>query len=248
MMNTATPKWASCIPRKLLGRLARRAGHDRSVWVRLNRSHRPCATVTTIHTTMATPSITSNDIWPVTKGTATAVITATAPAHLRRRATSGTLAFFHFATGPTPIRNTTKAMMGMKMELKYGAPTEILLDWPSTPNATSPSTIKGAVVPSSTVPAATANITLLASSRDSRENHSKLPPRPTFGARQATKAREPPTTANKKVRMNQPRSRTQVRNIHATVVQGRDQRAHVASSLPPNSAAMAKAKATEKPT
>src|SRR3569833_3315249 len=102
MMNTATPKWASCIPRKLLGRLARRAGHDRSVWVRLNRSHRPCATVTTIHTTMATPRITSNDIWPVTKGTATAVITATAPAHLRRRATSGTRAGGRGAAGPAP--------------------------------------------------------------------------------------------------------------------------------------------------
>src|SRR3569623_1866000 len=45
-----------------------------------------------------------------------------------RRAPSGMLAFFHFATGPMPIRNTTKVMMGMKMALKYGAPTEILLD------------------------------------------------------------------------------------------------------------------------
>jgi len=39
-----------------------------------------------------------------------------------------------------------------------------------------------------------------------------------------------------------------VRNAQATVVQGRDQRAQVASSLPPSSAAMAKANATEKPT
>jgi hypothetical protein len=39
-----------------------------------------------------------------------------------------------------------------------------------------------------------------------------------------------------------------VRNIQATTVQGRVQRAHSASSLPPISAAMAKAKATEKPT
>ena len=34
----------------------------------------------------------------------------------------------------------------------------------------------------------------------------------------------------------------------AVVVHGRDQRAHAASSLPDRSAAMAKAKATEKPT
>ena len=38
------------------------------------------------------------------------------------------------------------------------------------------------------------------------------------------------------------------RNAQATVVHGRDQRAQVASSLPPSSAAMAKANATEKPT
>src|SRR5664279_1235984 len=39
-----------------------------------------------------------------------------------------------------------------------------------------------------------------------------------------------------------------VRNDHATVVHGRDQRAHVASRRPPISAASAKEKATEKPT
>ena len=39
-----------------------------------------------------------------------------------------------------------------------------------------------------------------------------------------------------------------VRKIQAAVVHGRVQRAQVASSLPPISAAMAKAKATEKPT
>ena len=39
-----------------------------------------------------------------------------------------------------------------------------------------------------------------------------------------------------------------VRKLHATVVHGRDQRAHVASSRPPSSAAMANEKATEKPT
>ena len=39
-----------------------------------------------------------------------------------------------------------------------------------------------------------------------------------------------------------------VRNIHATVVHGRDQRAHVASRRPDSSAAIAKANATEKPT
>ncbi len=39
-----------------------------------------------------------------------------------------------------------------------------------------------------------------------------------------------------------------VRNIQATVVHGRDQRAQAASRRPPISAAMAKAKATEKPT
>jgi len=38
-----------------------------------------------------------------------------------------------------------------------------------------------------------------------------------------------------------------VRKHHAIVVTG-DQRAHVASSLPPSSAAIAKANATEKPT
>ena len=39
-----------------------------------------------------------------------------------------------------------------------------------------------------------------------------------------------------------------VRNDHAAVVHGRDQRAHVASSLPPISAAIANANATENPT
>ena len=39
-----------------------------------------------------------------------------------------------------------------------------------------------------------------------------------------------------------------VKNTHATVVHGRDQRAQVASSLPDSNAAKAKAKATEKPT
>jgi hypothetical protein len=39
-----------------------------------------------------------------------------------------------------------------------------------------------------------------------------------------------------------------VRNIQAVVVHGRDQRAHVASSLPPSSAAIAKANTTENPT
>jgi hypothetical protein len=39
-----------------------------------------------------------------------------------------------------------------------------------------------------------------------------------------------------------------VRNIQATVVHGRDQRAQVASSRPERSAATAKANATEKPT
>jgi hypothetical protein len=39
-----------------------------------------------------------------------------------------------------------------------------------------------------------------------------------------------------------------VRKIHAVVVQGRDQRAHAASSRPESSAAIANANATEKPT
>ena len=39
-----------------------------------------------------------------------------------------------------------------------------------------------------------------------------------------------------------------VRKIHAAIVHGRVQRAHVASRLPPISAATAKANATEKPT
>ena len=39
-----------------------------------------------------------------------------------------------------------------------------------------------------------------------------------------------------------------VKNIQATVVQGRVQRAQVASKLPPIKAAIAKAKATENPT
>ncbi len=38
------------------------------------------------------------------------------------------------------------------------------------------------------------------------------------------------------------------RKAQATRVQGRDQRAQAASRRPPSSAAMAKAKATEKPT
>jgi hypothetical protein len=39
-----------------------------------------------------------------------------------------------------------------------------------------------------------------------------------------------------------------VRNTQAVVVQGRDQRAQAASSRPDNSAAIANANATEKPT
>ncbi len=39
-----------------------------------------------------------------------------------------------------------------------------------------------------------------------------------------------------------------VRKIQATVVHGRDQRAHAASSRPPSSAAIANENATENPT
>src|SRR3569833_877475 len=53
---------------------------------------------------------------------------------------------------------------------------------------------------------ATVNSTLLASSKDSREKKSKLPPKPTLGARQANSANEPPTTMIRKARMNMPRS------------------------------------------
>src|SRR5437763_16947474 len=46
----------------------------------------------------------------------------------------------------------------------------------------------------------------------------------------------------------EPSAMPTVRKHHATVVQGRDQGAQAASSRPERSAAMAKAKATEKPT
>ena len=62
------------------------------------------------------------------------------------------------------------------------------------------------MVPSSTAAAATTSSTLLANSIDSRETGSKLPPKPTRGARQANTASEPPTTSTKKPRMNTPRA------------------------------------------
>src|SRR2546427_7817765 len=86
-------------------------------------------------------------------------------------ASSGRLVRFQRASGPTPIRNSAGAISGTNTASKYGGPTEIL----PAPSASSTS---GESVPSITETAATASSTLLASSADSREASSKLPPQP----------------------------------------------------------------------
>ena len=60
-------------------------------------------------------------------------------------------------------------------------------------------------VPSNTDIAATANNTLLANRKLSRETTPNLPPRPTVGARQANSANEPPITITRNAKINTPR-------------------------------------------
>src|SRR6266705_7177892 len=99
-----------------------------------------------------------------------------AKAQRRRAAISGRSAFFQRASGPIPMRKSAGAISGTNTVAKYGGPTEIL----PRPDASSASGYK---VPSNTEPAAAANITLFASSIDSREIGSNPPPRPIRGAR-----------------------------------------------------------------
>ena len=53
---------------------------------------------------------------------------------------------------------------------------------------------------------ATTSRILLVSRKDSLETRSNLPPKPTFGARQANNANEPPMTITRKASMNTPRA------------------------------------------
>ena len=57
-----------------------------------------------------------------------------------------------------------------------------------------------------------------------------------------------PPQPNSSYAHHEPRAMPAVKKDQATVVQGRDHRAQAASNCPDNKAAMAKAKATEKPT
>ena len=60
-------------------------------------------------------------------------------------------------------------------------------------------------MPSNTAAAATTNITLLPSSKVSRESNEKRAPRPTLGARHAYKASDAPTTIVRNAKIKSPR-------------------------------------------
>ena len=111
---------------------------------------------------------------------------------------SGRLACFHRASGPIPIRNSAGVISGTNTALKYGGPTDCL----ASPSA---STNNGHSVPNSTAPAAARSSTLLVSSIVSRDTSSNRSPKPTFGARHAYRASEPPITIARNTRMNAPR-------------------------------------------
>ena len=111
---------------------------------------------------------------------------------------SATLSFFQRAYEPSTMKNNTGSMMGANTELKYGGPTD------SLPRL-SASTISGYKVPSSTAAAAVVSKTLLTSRKVSRDISAKAPPARTLLARMANKVSEPPTTTDRKSRMNTPR-------------------------------------------
>src|ERR1044072_9033282 len=98
----------------------------------------------------------------MTKGSATAVTTLITNAQRSRCASSGRLAFFQRANGPSPIKNIAGAINGTNTRLKYGGPTDSL----PMPSA---STINGYNVPSNTEPAATVSSTLFESNSRSEE-------------------------------------------------------------------------------
>src|ERR1044072_2029323 len=90
------------------------------------RSHRFTTIVPTIQTASNSPKLTRHFQPPLTNGSATALTTLITNAQRNRFASSGRLAFFQRATGPSPIKNIAGAINGTNTRLKYGGPTESL--------------------------------------------------------------------------------------------------------------------------
>src|SRR5215471_2028747 len=157
-----------------------------------------CSAVATIQTANNSPRLARHFQPPMTNGKTTAIIKLIANAHFKRTASSGSLARFQRAIGPTPIRNIAGAISGTNTVLKYGGPTESLPRLSASINS-------GYNVPNKTDPAATISRTLFVSSKDSRERSSNFDPSPTCFARQAYKQSEPPITTVRNPRIKVPR-------------------------------------------
>ena len=90
------------------------------------RSRTLTTVVATIHAASRRPKLTIGVHLPAANGSSSAVTRLTASAHLSRCQRSGSVACFHRASGPTPIRNTSGVISGTNTVSKYGGPTEIL--------------------------------------------------------------------------------------------------------------------------
>src|SRR5690625_459652 len=192
--NTATPRWAMCMPIQLRGCASKPL---RVARIRLKI---PITTAVEIHAASAIPNATSADHLPYKKGTPTPATTATKRGRFNCFNTSRSFALFQFATGPTAIRSNAGTIRGTNTRLKYGGPTEIL----PIPSASIKS---GYSVPSRTAPAATDSKTLLTKRSGTREESTDSPHKPVCDARSANKSKhEPPPTAQS-ISRNAPRRR-----------------------------------------
>src|SRR5262249_40375357 len=113
-------------------------------------------------------------------------------------ASSGRLARFQRASGPTPMRNSAGVISGTNTASKYGGPTEIL----PAPSASSAS---GDSVPRDTVPAPAASSPLLGKKRDSLEKTENAPPSPMRDVRHAYSASAPPIKIMNRPKIKIPR-------------------------------------------
>ena len=106
---------------------------------------------------------------------------------------------FHDSIGPTAMATTMGVISGKNTELKKGGPTDTL-------PISSASAISGYSVPSSTVAAPVAIITLLNSRLPSRDSGANSPPDCMAGARTAYSTKDPPTITSSSSKMNAPRA------------------------------------------
>src|SRR6185503_9427804 len=188
MMNTPMPAWASSMPAKALVILVL----DRNLTIRAARAP------PRIQNASSKPKLVSKAQRPKSSGTNNAAISTMIAVQRSRRSRSAASPLRQATSGPMPASSTAGAISGANTDSKYGGPTEIL----PRPSASRKS---GYSVPSSTAAQATINSTLLASSIDSRESNSNMPPGETLLARQAYSVSEPPITSARKQRMKMPR-------------------------------------------